>query len=144
MYSIIHLAYNSSLSFQRCYGFCNWQLHPRWCCWSLWRSQSWLSKYMWSPELSISNNFCWWSIRNNRAITVCSNSLTYHSFISCQPGQMYFFVNKSKRDIGIIVQHKGGRFGARAIAQFDLGQCFCVQRTLALDKIDRESGSSAL
>jgi hypothetical protein len=57
---------------------------------------------------------------------------------------MYFFVNKSKRDIGIIVQHKGGRFGARAIAQFDLGQCFCVQRTLALDKIDRESGSSAL
>ncbi|KAF4662790.1 hypothetical protein FOZ61_002159 [Perkinsus olseni] len=57
----------------------------------------------------------------------------------------YTFINKSKRDNGIIVQHKGGRFGSKSIPQYGVGQCFCFVRTHDDDRIEQEgfSGYSA-
>lgn len=46
----------------------------------------------------------------------------------CTVGQLYFFVNKSQSDLGIVVQQKGGLFGALPLAQFANGSCFCYPR----------------
>jgi len=46
----------------------------------------------------------------------------------CYVGQMYFFINMSKSDLGITVQQKGGLFGAKNLAQFATGNCFCYPR----------------
>ena len=46
----------------------------------------------------------------------------------CFVGQMYYFINKSGSEFGVVVQHKGGLFGARAVNQYDMGTCFCYER----------------
>jgi len=43
----------------------------------------------------------------------------------CDVGVMYSFVNLSVDDAGIVVQHKGGIYGAKGVAQFGTGVCFC-------------------
>ncbi len=45
---------------------------------------------------------------------------------NCEEGVMYHFVNKSENDHGIVVQHKGGEFGAKSVPQFGVGTCFCM------------------
>jgi len=44
---------------------------------------------------------------------------------NCFVGRMYTFINRATSDNGIIVQQKGGRFGAKTISQFGHGVCFC-------------------
>lgn len=55
----------------------------------------------------------------------------------CFVGQMYYFVNKSGSEYGLVVQHKGGIFGARAVSQYDMGVCFCYER--GSDEIAKEN-----
>jgi hypothetical protein len=45
----------------------------------------------------------------------------------CKTGRTYTLVNKSKVDLGIVIQQEGGRFGSKAIARFDVVSCFCVE-----------------
>jgi len=45
---------------------------------------------------------------------------------NCKKGRSYTFINKSKVDLGIVVQQAGGRFGSKPIARFDLANCFCL------------------
>ena len=54
----------------------------------------------------------------------------------CFVGQMYYFINKSANEYGIVVQHNGGLFGARAVNQYDMGTCFCYER--GPDEIEKE------
>ena len=44
----------------------------------------------------------------------------------CRVGRKYDFINKSKIDLGIVIQQKGGRFGSKAIGRFDVITCFCT------------------
>merc|ERR1712061_730332 len=37
---------------------------------------------------------------------------------NCQEGVMYTFVNKGELDAGVVVQHEGGLYGSKGIAQF--------------------------
>jgi hypothetical protein len=46
----------------------------------------------------------------------------------CAVGQLYFFVNKSQSELGIVVQQRDGLFGALTLAQFANGSCFCYPR----------------
>mmetsp|Transcript_72687 Transcript_72687/g.164948 ORF Transcript_72687/g.164948 Transcript_72687/m.164948 type:complete len:131 (-) Transcript_72687:144-536(-) len=45
----------------------------------------------------------------------------------CQEGVMYTFVNKGDLDAGVVVQHVGGLYGSKGIAQFGVGTCFCYK-----------------
>mmetsp|Transcript_22737 Transcript_22737/g.53053 ORF Transcript_22737/g.53053 Transcript_22737/m.53053 type:complete len:140 (-) Transcript_22737:94-513(-) len=44
---------------------------------------------------------------------------------NCQDGVMYTFVNKGELDAGVVLQHSGGLYGSKGIAQFGVGTCFC-------------------
>uniref|UniRef100_A0A7S0AAJ0 Uncharacterized protein n=1 Tax=Pyrodinium bahamense TaxID=73915 RepID=A0A7S0AAJ0_9DINO len=46
---------------------------------------------------------------------------------NCQEGVMYTFVNKGDIDAGVVVQHEGGLYGSKGIAQFGVGTCFCYK-----------------
>ncbi len=46
----------------------------------------------------------------------------------CYVGQLYFFVNKSQSDLGVVVEQRGGLYGAKPIAQYATGSCFCYPR----------------
>merc|ERR1719330_1014308 len=46
---------------------------------------------------------------------------------NCQEGVMYTFVNKGELDAGVVVQHEGGLYGSKGIAQFGVGTCFCYK-----------------
>ena len=61
---------------------------------------------------------------------------------SCYPGQMYFFVNKSASDLGIVVQQRGGLFGAKPLGQFANGSCFCYPRGPEEDARERRLAES--
>eukprot|EP00392_Amoebophrya_sp_AT5.2_P004517 g4525.t1 len=43
----------------------------------------------------------------------------------CFMGKRYSFVNHANNDNGVVVQHKGGLFGAVGVAQYGVGNCFC-------------------
>jgi hypothetical protein len=49
---------------------------------------------------------------------------------------MYFFVNKSKMDLGIVIQQSGGQYGSRAVGRFDIGNCMCLIGGEDLDEGD--------
>mmetsp|Transcript_93131 Transcript_93131/g.234064 ORF Transcript_93131/g.234064 Transcript_93131/m.234064 type:complete len:132 (-) Transcript_93131:243-638(-) len=46
---------------------------------------------------------------------------------NCQEGVMYTFVNKGDLDAGVVLQHEGGLYGSKGIAQFGVGTCFCFK-----------------
>jgi len=52
------------------------------------------------------------------------------NLVNCRVGQMYFFVNRSKMDLGIVVQQLGGEYGSKPIGRFDIGNCFCLTRRM--------------
>jgi hypothetical protein len=45
--------------------------------------------------------------------------------VNCRKGQMYFFINRSSQDMGVVIQHSGGGFGSKPINQYDNAMCFC-------------------
>jgi len=51
------------------------------------------------------------------------------NMINCKKGRSYTFINKSKVDLGIVVQQEGGRFGSKPIGRFDVATCFCIPMT---------------
>jgi hypothetical protein len=55
---------------------------------------------------------------------------------NCTVGQLYYFINKSLSDLGIVVQQRGGLYGAKPLAQYAIGNCFCYPR--GPEEADRE------
>lgn len=49
------------------------------------------------------------------------------NIVNCQVGQMYMFVNRSRVDLGIVVQQAGGAVGSKGISRFGMVTCFCVE-----------------
>lgn len=48
--------------------------------------------------------------------------------VNCRVGQQYMFINRSKVDLGVVIQQNGGAIGSKGIGRFDLGTCFCMNR----------------
>eukprot|EP00444_Apocalathium_aciculiferum_P028935 CAMPEP_0183431914 /NCGR_PEP_ID=MMETSP0370-20130417/55133_1 /TAXON_ID=268820 /ORGANISM="Peridinium aciculiferum, Strain PAER-2" /LENGTH=131 /DNA_ID=CAMNT_0025617735 /DNA_START=76 /DNA_END=471 /DNA_ORIENTATION=+ len=51
---------------------------------------------------------------------------------NCQEGVMYTFLNKGDLDAGVVLQHEGGLYGSKGIAQFGVGTCFCYTDQLLM------------
>jgi hypothetical protein len=52
------------------------------------------------------------------------------SLKGCKIGRLYFFINRSDVDLGIVLQQEGGMFGSKAVGRFDLVTCFCIPQGL--------------
>ena len=60
---------------------------------------------------------------------------------NCKVGRKYLFVNKSRVDLGLVIQQSGGRFGSKAIGKYDVASCFCLAHELAIDETMDDHGS---
>lgn len=63
------------------------------------------------------------------------------NLINCKKGRSYTFINKSKVDLGIVVQQSGGMFGSKPISRFDVATCFCLPVT---EDSDENTSTNAL
>ncbi|CAD7929658.1 unnamed protein product [Amoebophrya sp. A25] len=50
----------------------------------------------------------------------------------CDVGVMYSFVNHGSNELGVAVQHIGGKYGAVGVAQYGVGTCFCYTNSKLL------------
>ena len=56
--------------------------------------------------------------------------------INCKVGQIYFFINRSKHDMGLDIQQQGGMFGSKSMSRFDIATCACLPN----DEEEQEKG----
>ena len=49
------------------------------------------------------------------------------NIVNCKIGQMYFFINRSKHDMGLDIQQLGGLFGSKSMSRFDVATCACLE-----------------
>ena len=63
------------------------------------------------------------------------------SVSNCLVGRKYLFVNKSRVDLGIVIQQQGGRFGSKAIGRYDVASCFCLEQDIQSTEEGSEDGN---